>query len=383
MKGTVAIIGSHPRTRKEFDFNRTDCDIWVFNEAVSNKTLPRADAVFQMHEEAIWRNPGNRNDPHHLEWLNTQKDCVVYMQDEYKDVNKSVRFPLEEITDRFHISYFTSSVSYALALACFQGYKRLELYGVEMETNTEYKYQRDGVTLWLGVALGLGIEVDAHIGMFDQPLYGYEGEVVMPYERFGERIAELQPQVDELSKQYRAALIDFNKAIEIFANSSGKKEENTLYAEADRMRKLGQELGKVDGRIQENKKYQAKADKMKESAGEFLFSRQEFESAAKHLSEEAKKMDVSFISLGTTLEHVHRAIRSAAKGSPKRSKLVQTYKQQAQTYLQQNNMAAVLQGAAQENFEFMSYMDKHIRAAGGSKSEAVLLERMKADANMA
>jgi len=171
MKDTVAIVGSHPRTRLEFDFNRTDCDIWIFNEALSNGTFPRADAVFQMHVPPIWRNPANRNDAHHFEWLQEPKDGTeVYMQDQYPDVPRSVRYPLEEVTERFGVRHFTSSIAYALALACFKGYKRMEVYGVEMETNTEYQYQRDGVTLWLGVAMGLGIKVDAHISMFDQPL---------------------------------------------------------------------------------------------------------------------------------------------------------------------------------------------------------------------
>ena len=118
MKDTIAIIGSHPRTRAEFDFNRGDCDIWVFNEAISNGTFTRADAVFQMHEEAIWRNPKNRNDAGHAEWLKTQNDVTVYMQDYYPDVPCSERFPLDEIAERFKIRYFTSSVAYAIALAC-------------------------------------------------------------------------------------------------------------------------------------------------------------------------------------------------------------------------------------------------------------------------
>ena len=39
----------------------------------------------------------------------------------------------------------------------------------------------------------------------------------------------------------------------------------------------------------------------------------------------------------------------------------------------------IRQGAANENFNHMTYLDKHIRAAGGSKSEEVLLESMRSD----
>src|SRR5688500_3302918 len=117
MRETVAIIGSHPRTREAFDFNRTDADIWLFNEAISNpenrKWAKRADMIWQMHVPAIWRNPTNRNDPHHYEWLQKQDECDVMMQDEYPDVPRSMRYPLEDIRKMLRgngAHFLTSSV---------------------------------------------------------------------------------------------------------------------------------------------------------------------------------------------------------------------------------------------------------------------------------
>jgi hypothetical protein len=383
MKSTVAIVGSHPRTRADFDFDRTDADIWLFNEALSgnNPWAKRADAVFQMHEEAIWRNPANRNDPQHYKWLSTQTDVTVYMQEDYPDVYKSVRFPLEEIVARFHIKYFTSSVAYALALACYLGYKRIELYGVEMETNTEYQYQRDGVTLWIGVALGLGIEVDAHISMFDQPLYGYEGEVVFKYEQFVARIAELEPQIEQAGKEYQATLINVSQAFKKFVENASVDNEAHLFEMVGRQREMSQQLGRIDGAKQENEKYKKKADVMRDaSGGEFGFSRQEFESSAHNLTDKAKQADIEFVSAGTTLDHIHQNLKRVAKGSPKWENLVRTYEKQLKLYLSQANKVAVYGGAAQENYRIMAHMDKHIRAAGGSKSEAALLEMMAQNA---
>lgn len=378
MKETIVIVGSHPRTRDEFDFNRTDCDIWLFNEAVSGKGntwAKRADAIFQMHEEAIWRNPANRNDPKHYEWLSTQNKITVYMQECYPDVPKSERYPLEEIAARYHIKYFTSSVAYALALACFLNYKRIELYGVEMETNTEYQYQRDGVTLWIGIALGQGIEVDAHISMFDQPLYGYEGEVTMKYEQFKERVAELVPQIEEASKEYQAGVINVQQALRAFIADASVTNEGNLFETVGKQRELGERLGRLDGAKQENEKYIKKADTMREaSGGEFLFSRQEFESAAATLNGNVKQADIEFISSGTTLDHIHRNLKNAAKDSPKRAGLVNLYERQLREYFSLANKVAVFGGASAENFRIMAYLDKHIRAAGGTKSEAALLE---------
>ena len=77
---TLAIIGSHTRTREAFDFNRTDADVWLFNEAYSNKEnvwAKRADAVFQLHDPIIWKNPKNRNDPKHYDWLKSTLTTVI------------------------------------------------------------------------------------------------------------------------------------------------------------------------------------------------------------------------------------------------------------------------------------------------------------------
>lgn len=380
MKDTVVIMGSHPRTRAEFDFNRTNCDVWVFNEAISNNTFPHADVVFQMHEEAIWRNPANRNDPKHYDWLKSQTAVTVYMQEQFPDVPASVRFPLDEIVDRFQINYFTSSVAYALALACHMGYKRIEVYGVEMETNTEYQYQRDGVTLWVGIALGMGIDVDLHIGILkDAPLYGYQGEVVIDYHRFDERVAELIPHIEAVSGQHAAAVASTQAALRRFVESGETQVEQDLYACVGNLVMLTEQVGILDGAKQENERYKQKADKMREASGEFLFSRQEFESSAKLLSDKVAEDNTAFIAYGTTLQHIHDALRRAAKGSQKRERLSHEYAEQMRHYLQAKNRASIHKGAAQENFNYLSWLDKHIRAAGGAKSEAVLLERMMSD----
>jgi len=401
MNKTVAIIGSHPTTRKEFDWSRDDCDIWVFNEAISNKTFERADAVFQIHEEAIWRNPANRNDKDHAKWLKEQEQVKVYMQEHYKDVPMSEEFPLDDLCmsmlsnvtmfvggEQREFKYFSNSVDYALAMAGYVhkkygNYNKVELYGVEMETNTEYQYQRTGVAYWLGYLSCIGLNVEIHASIFDFPLYGYQGEVVMPYERFDERITFLRPMAEKLAKNYQAAVMTFNKALDAFAVNAGVKEEEALFKAAETVRNIGRELGELDGAIQENQRYKEKAGTMKkETGGEFLFSRQEFESAAKMLGNKIKREETAFIMLGTTLQHMHDGIKRAAKGSPKRKKAVDLYSQQSKQYLHQNNVVAVLTGAAKENWEFMGWMDKHIKAAGGSKSEAALLE-MKANANVA
>ncbi len=390
MNKTLAIIGSHPRTREAFDFSRADVDVWMFNEAVSNKGntwVKRADVIFQMHVPAIWRNPLNRNDPHHYEWLTTQTDCVVYMQEEYPEVPKAKAYPLQQILDMLGGDpnhFLSSSVPQAMALAAWLGcYDRVEIYGVAMETNTEYQFQREGVAYWYGYLKGRGIDVYFADETFRAPLYGYEGEVVIKYERFGERIAELKPKIEELSGKYLAGKTALEHLMKAFGADSSKANEDKLFEAVQVVRTLGEQLGMLDGMMQENERYKEKADKMREaSAGEFVFSRQEFEGAAKTLIDKANAAAMELNSAGTKLDIIHSNVRSAAKGSPKREKLLQVYYSAVAAYMNINNAAAVYRGAANENFGYMAYLDKHIRAAGGTKSEEVLLAAMQEPAHV-
>lgn len=390
MKDTLVIVGSHPRTRGQFDFDRTDCDIWLFNEAVSNKDntwAKRADAIFQMHVPAIWRNPQNRNDPGHYAWLQSQTEVPnIYMQDEYEEVPNSVRYPLAEILRMVHDRkdhFLTSSVPQAMALAAYlKQWKRVEIYGVAMETQTEWQFQREGVAYWRGYLEGQGVDVYFADPTFEAPLYGYEGEVSIKYERFQERIEQLAPEIQKQTAEYMAASVAVDKNLTIFCENGGEKNAQVLMQSVGRLRDLAESLGVLDGARQENERYKGKADEMrKASEGEFIFSRQEFESAAKNLQDRAGRAVTEMTVAATQLSNIHNMVSGAAKGSPKRLKITENYRHMMRQMINAINQAAVYKGASQENFEYMSYLDKHIRAAGGAKSEQVMLEVMKAGSN--
>lgn len=378
MKSTVAIVGSHPRTREQFDYDRTDCDVWLFNEAISggSKWAKRADAIFQMHVEAIWRNPNNRNDPGHYNWLKNQtKVKTIYMQDVYKDVPASTRYPLEDVRELLHGDqdhFLSSSVPQAIALACLLGYKRIEVYGVAMETNTEYQWQREGVAFWKGFAMGRGTEFYYADPAYRCPLYGYDTEVSLPYETFGNRIVELAPQIERLGKVYTSTAEELNDVVGEF--EKGENDYEKIMPKVSALLQAGQDLGLLDGARQENERYQQKADAMFKASNDFVFSRQEFESSAAKLQETMQDIKTKFAAFGGQLGLIHKSVFSAAKGSPKRKKIIEDYKHLLQSYLETNNRLAVYAGAAQENFTYLHRLDMGVRAAGGEKSEAVLLE---------
>jgi len=378
MKNTVAIIGSHPRTRELFDTSRTDADIWLFNEAVSNKLntwVDRADAIFQMHVPPIWKNPQNRNDPNHYNWLQTQSEVsVIYMQDKYTEVPAAVSYPLADIkamTDGAH--FLSSSVSLAIALAIHKGYKRIEVYGVAMETNTEYQFQREGVAFWYGYAKGKGIEFYFADTTFECPVYGYEGEVSIKYEKFTERIETLTPAKVEADGRYKSAHLSLANAVAAFEADSSKVNEENLYKALEQARTFAAHLGGIDGGLHENNRYKEKADAMKEQAGEFIFSRQEFEASLKTTSDRQQSALINMNAIGLNLANIQKQAAGASKKGNKRAQIFGAFRQYLDRYMAACHEIAFYKGASDENYNYMTHLDKHIRAAGGSKSEEVLL----------
>lgn len=385
MNTTLAIVGSHPRTCDQFDMSRADCDVWLFNEALSgpsSKTwAKRADAVFQMHVPAIWKNPKNRNDPGHAAWLQSGNTPVIYMQQQFPEVPMAREYPLQGVLDMLEGDpdhFLSSSVAQAIALAIYLGtYDRIEIYGVAMESNTEYTFQREGVAFWKGYAMGRGIKIFFADDTYRVPIYGFEGEISIPYARFDERIAEIDIKIEPLTAEYRAKSMMTKRVV---ADLIDKGDKKTVLKCLQEQTEIGIQLGKLDGAKQENQRYKAKADEMRTaSGGEFVFSRQEFETGAANRQKEADQMRIRVNALSGQLDLVHDSVERAAKGSPKRRNLLAGYQQLLQQYLNANNLAAVYMGAAEENFAYMAHLDKTIKAAGGAKSEAVLLEAMQRD----
>lgn len=124
--------------------------------------IPRVDRWFEMHSvEQMKRFRGDRKRkmwyPEYWQFLGRLK-CPVYMIRQHAQIPRSVPYPLHEAIRRFG-RCFTSSVSYAIALAIMEGCDRLGLWGVDLSDKEEYVYQRPTVQYLLGVAKKRGIAV--------------------------------------------------------------------------------------------------------------------------------------------------------------------------------------------------------------------------------
>lgn len=377
MKDTVAIIGSHPRTRGEVDLSRQDIDVWVFNEAVKTETnsgwASRADVVFQLHDPVIWRNPNNRNDPNHYAWLQRTDIPKIIMQKRFDDVPNSVQLPKDEILTIFRDfqPYVTSSIAWAILYAVHCGYKKLIIRGVELETETEYVYQQPAFAMAVGIALGAGVDVDCNAEMFNFPLYGFEGDVRLERDLFSVRFAELQAQVAANADILKHNTEQFNKLLRHFADTGEGEKEFAEFlkghiAEAVKVENL-------HGAAQENDRYLKKADAMIAVSGDFIFSRQEFEGAMQGAAKRHQEYINMANQIGGKLQEKMSEI-AKTQNKIKRQKKMGQAAPILNEYIKANLYSGIFYGCMMENKCILGILDKKIKAAGGSKSEAVMLK---------
>ncbi len=175
-KNTVALVGFAPTSRDLAPYDDPATEIWAMNESYKYDFVKRATRWFQMHSESNFSRPDNPNDPDHYEWLRTQKEYPILMQHKYRQIPMAVAYPLEDVIRLTGLRYFTSTFAYMIGLAILEKFERIELYGFEMASNTEYHYQRACAEFWMGYAIGLGIDValPENCNLLSGQLYGYE-----------------------------------------------------------------------------------------------------------------------------------------------------------------------------------------------------------------
>lgn len=286
LNSTVAIVGTHPNTREDAPYLNNEIDIWIFNNQVIQGWVKRASACFDIHHSNdIHRR--RLESPQFGEWLAKQTDIPIYTPYPVPDCPMNQVYPLDEVVaDLFPNfkrgedvnKYFTSGPCYALALAIHLGYKRIEFYGVEMESNSEYIYQRDGIGLFFGIALGRGIEVviPRKSMLFFAPLYGYDDDALkVDREAFETRASELE----QVLQQTHAALNGAKGMLDsvVLRIDQAKREGKTV----DEIQKFGMEYENlshqyeqaianhafVNGQYLSCREWQAKIEKAMEFSG--------------------------------------------------------------------------------------------------------------------
>jgi hypothetical protein len=187
---SLAIVGSHPDSREKAPFDDPNYEIFLFNEAPQKPEIYRRwDTCLQIHIPEVYSSETNWVNKDHWKWLQQDHgpDKRIFMQEVDPRVPNSIRYPIEGVRSLVPYKYLRSSPAMALALAIYLGYKDISLYGNDLSSNTEYHYQATNYTFWIGFAHGRGINLDMQCWrseFFEQPIYGYEGELQLEREHF-------------------------------------------------------------------------------------------------------------------------------------------------------------------------------------------------------
>jgi len=201
----LAIVGAQKLTRNNAPFEDDDFDIWTISNWGAADWCKRADAVIEIHKPSVYTD--HPTDRKYWAWLQKTK-TPVYMLDLHPNIESATLYPLDEIQATLknitvhgdNIQNFGSSLDYSLALAIYQGYTHIEIYGVEMAHSSEYRSQQASFAFWVGVATGRGVAIDLRCTnkLFDRPLYGRQSNET---EKIINYIDGLKAQKAEQNKQ--------------------------------------------------------------------------------------------------------------------------------------------------------------------------------------
>ena len=365
----LAIVGSHTDTAKDAPFSDPAYEIWVFNEAPQScpgyspekpqyEWCTRWDVCFQMHKPEVYMSPNNMVHPDHWQWLQKNHGRkTIYMQDYDEFVPNSRRYPLDELCTEFppaKLRWLTSTPSYALALALYQGYEYIEIWGVELTSNTEYSYQLENWLYWVGVAKGiLGDNLVLNSGQvhFKSRLYAYEGEIQIDRAFFRQRKDTIDADFTFAETAMKRAWERLDKAI-----IDGKFTD--IPDLCIKMQDASLMCGELAGAQSEAENYAARYDPI---------TRQEFERRAATAQNGAEIHRVQMYHEGGKVEYVFNVWKD---------KQVLLARDQMRLFVQKQIKEAYDTGANlgiyRENQNYMMEYDARLTAAGGERTRKAL-----------
>ena len=178
----VAICGTAPSSRMMANDQDEDVDIWALNDCYSfiDQVHLNGSRWFEIHTEDVWRGDGEA----HVAFLASHP--YVYMLQHHPAIPGSAPYPFERIRDAFFPNVdltdasslqemmLGSTIDYMLALAIVEGYKEINVLGINMATDTEYRHQLPSCNFWLGMIQGRGITLNLpeDCPMLKVPIYG-------------------------------------------------------------------------------------------------------------------------------------------------------------------------------------------------------------------
>ena len=169
----IAIMGSHPATKRQAPFDDPDWKIWACSpHNFERGVLPRVDEWFEVHQPALCEK--TRKAPYQDYVRSLTGKIPVWVRDR-KEHPDALDYPEKEMKERFgggNFGFpFTSSIAYIMAKAIVEKPEAIGLWGIMQASETEYAYQKPGIQHLFQVAHdeGIDIVVPEVSGLFNAP----------------------------------------------------------------------------------------------------------------------------------------------------------------------------------------------------------------------
>ncbi len=405
---TVAFVGMAVTSRADAPWDNPDIPIWVLNEMGHTdlvhpkagdadpspyKFIQRWDELFQIHARWDFTRNDNFNDPLHWEWLQEQDGTrPIWMQEQFEDIPGAQSYPLDEATalvakvwigDK-QVQYFSATMPYMVAKAIVDGYERIELWGFEMSSGTEFNYQKPSSLFWLGVAAGRGLEIYTPPGckLFQGPLYGYEGSTLIFKHDFVKRLAELEEIIPKLQDKLQATS---DEAVRInVAHASIKpgnragltqlKEEGGKVSQQQEL--FVAQINAIGGAIQENKYWIEFAENISDEDNQWV-NRQHLEIRQRGIVSKQKESVGLLNKVNGQMLAVIQELKPKTLKKTERNRLTKKRNKLANERGKHNGITNALSGAVQENKRWILYVDQMLSgdtAGLGPESEEVVVQ---------
>lgn len=241
----IGILGTAWHFNKA-PFDDASWQLWAANVG----QVPRWDRWFDFHDDASIDTYAG-----HREFLSSQTK-PVYTR--LRTIPNTLEYPLKAMVEKYGTWFFTSTISYMLAMAIEEGPEEIGLWGVDMAHESEYRHQKAGCRFFVQTALLKGIKVmippEAEVAApgrlyaFDPPSW-LEMKAAARREELVGRAAHNQNLRNNLVLE-KAALKGF---LDISAQTVTREEVQARFdAIPPRERALETEALVLDGGLQEN-----------------------------------------------------------------------------------------------------------------------------------
>jgi len=149
----IAILGTCP-SRMQAPIKDMSWEIWTIGPG--GKNAHRWERLFEIHGTDSW--PEGFRD--YLTDLEAEKPPkVIYTEEAMPNWPANVVYPKLQMFNKYGRMWFSSTISYALAMAIEEGVTDLGIYGIDLESGEEYQSQFAGAKYFIHLARLAGITI--------------------------------------------------------------------------------------------------------------------------------------------------------------------------------------------------------------------------------